>query len=126
MLSGIVYTLVGIKNKWLHISISAAYLSSLAVTVLVIYVMNPPISDGVQGAYVVGAVLTGIILGGASLVFTEMTEGLGCLFGGFCLSMWFLCLKQGGLLTTTSNKAILIAILTVALLSSSFSYNTRP
>ncbi len=126
MISGIVYTLVGIKNKWLHISISAAYLSSLAVTVLIVYVMNPPISNGVQGAYVVAAVLTGIVLGGASLIFTEMTEGLGSLFGGFCLSMWLLCLRPGGLLTATSSKAILIAVFTVAVFSTSFSHYTRP
>ncbi|KAE8448448.1 hypothetical protein EG329_009513 [Mollisiaceae sp. DMI_Dod_QoI] len=126
MLSGAVYTLVGIKNKWLHIYFSAAYLASVAVTVLILYVMNPPISDAIQGAYIVAIVMTGLILGGAAIVFTEMTEGLGCLLGGFCLSMWFLVLKPGGLLTSTSGKSIFIACFTIAGFSTSFSHYTRP
>ncbi|CZR54525.1 uncharacterized protein PAC_04409 [Phialocephala subalpina] len=126
MLTGAVYTLVGIKNKWLHIYLSAAYLASLAVTVLIIYVMNPPVSNAVQGAYVVAVVMTGGILGGAAIIFQEMTEGLGCLLGGFCLSMWFLVLKPGGLLTSTSGKAIFIACFTIAGFSTSFSHYTRP
>jgi hypothetical protein len=126
MITGAVYTLVGIKNKWLHIYLSAAYLASLAVTVLIIYVMNPPVSNAIQGAYVVAVVVTGLILGGAAIIFTEMTEGLGCLFGGFCLSMWFLVLKPGGLLTSTSGKAIFIACFTIAGFSTSFSHRTRP
>lgn len=80
LLTGAAYTLIGIKNKMLHIGLSAAYLSSISVTVLVLYVMNPPVSNAIQGAYVVAAAMTGLILGGASIVFTEMTEGLGCLF----------------------------------------------
>ncbi len=52
MLSGTVYTLVGIKNKWLHIFLSAAYLASIAVTVLILYVMNPPVSDPIQGKFI--------------------------------------------------------------------------
>ncbi|KUJ12741.1 uncharacterized protein LY89DRAFT_737659 [Mollisia scopiformis] len=126
MVTGAVYTLVGIKNKWLHIYLSAAYLASVAVTVLIIYVMNPPVSNAIQGAYIVAVVMTGLILGGAAIVFTEMTEGLGCLLGGFCLSMWLLVLKPGGLLTSTSGKAIFIASFTIAGFSTSFSYRTRP
>ncbi|TAQ85173.1 hypothetical protein B7494_g6502 [Chlorociboria aeruginascens] len=126
LLTGIVYTLIGIKNKWLHISLSAAYLSSLAVTVLIVYVMNPPVSHAVQGAYVVAIVLTGCILGAASLAFTEMTEGLGCILGGFSLSMWLLVLKPGGLVTSTSGKAALISTLTFAVFATSFTHYSRP
>jgi len=126
ILSGFVYTLVGIKNKWLHIYLSAAYLASLAVTVLILYVMNPPVSNAIQGAYVVAIAMTGLILGGAAIIFTEMTEGLGCLFGGFCFSMWLLVLKPGGLLTTTSGKSIFIAAFTLAAFSTSFTHYTRP
>ena len=53
MLTGAAYTLVGIKNKFLHIFLSAAYLASIAVTVLILYVMNPPVSNAIQGAYLV-------------------------------------------------------------------------
>ncbi|KAL2074668.1 hypothetical protein VTL71DRAFT_8447 [Oculimacula yallundae] len=126
MLTGIVYTLIGMKNTFLHVYLSAAYLTSLAVAVLILYVMNPPVSNAIQGAYLVAIVMTGLILGGAAIVFTEMTEGLGSLLGGFCLSMWLLVLKPGGLLTATSSKAIFIAAFTVAAFATSFSHHTRP
>lgn len=126
MLSGVAYTLIGIRNKWLHISLSAAYLASLSVSVLIIYVMNPPVSNAIQGAYVVAIVLTGAVLGGAAIIFKEMTEGLGCLLGGFCFSMWLLVLKPGGLLTTTGGISGFIAAFTLASFGTSFSHITRP
>lgn len=126
MATGAVYTVVGIKNKFLHIFLSAAYLSSLSIVVLILYVMNLPVSNAIQGAYVVAATMTGLIVGGGSVVFTEMTEGLGALLGGFCLSMWLLVLKPGGLLTTTTSKSIFIASFTAVGFSTSFSHYTRP
>jgi hypothetical protein len=121
-----VYALIGIRNKGLHIFLSAAYLTSLAVTVLIIYVMNPPVSNGIQGAYVVAIVLTGLILGGAALLITDMTEGLGCLFGGFCVAMWLLVLKPGGLLTTVPQVTVFIVCFTIAGWATSFTSYTRP
>lgn len=94
--------------------------------VLIVYVMNPPISNAVQGAYFVAALVTGIIFGVGSIVFTEVTEGLGCLLGGFCLSMWFLVLKPGGLLPSTTQKAIFIAAFSLGIFALSFSRYTRP
>lgn len=88
--------------------------------------MNPPVSNAIQGAYVVAATMTGLILGGAAIVFTEMTEGLGCLLGGFCFSMWLLVLQPGGLLTSTSAKAGFISAFTFAGFATSFSHITRP
>jgi hypothetical protein len=126
MISGIVYTMIGMKNKYLHIFLSAAYLASLSVTVLVIYVMNPPVSNAIQGAYLVAIAMTGLILGGAAVIFTEMTEGLGCLLGGFCFSMWLLVLKPGGLITSTGGKSGFIAAFTLAAFSTSFNHITRP
>ncbi|KAF7879624.1 hypothetical protein EAF04_000819 [Stromatinia cepivora] len=123
--TGALYTFIGIKNKWLHISLSTAYLVSVAITVLILYVMNLPVSNAVQGAYVVAVVLPGLIIGGCSLIFTEMTEGLGCLLGGFCFSMWLLVMKAGGLITSTSGKSILIAVISIAAYSLSFSHHTR-
>jgi hypothetical protein len=125
ILTGAAYTLIGVKDRRIHVSLSAAYLSSLAVTVLIIYVMNPPVSNAVQGAYVVAATLTGAILGGAALVFPELTEGLGCLLGGFCVSMWFLVLKSGGLITSTGGRTAFIIILTVAGFALSFIHYIR-
>ncbi|TVY48910.1 hypothetical protein LOCC1_G001481 [Lachnellula occidentalis] len=126
LVSGAIYTVVGIKNKMLHVFLSAGYLASLAVSVLILYVMNLPVSNAVQGAYVVAAVMTGLVLGGGAIVFSEMTEGLGCLLGGFCLSMWLLVLKPGGLLTSTSGKSIFISVFTVASFATSFHHYTRP
>lgn len=126
LITGVVYALIGIKNPWLHTFFSSAYLASLSVTVLIVYVMSPPISDGIQGAYVVAAVCTGIIVGGAATVFKELTEGLGCLLGGFCFAMWLLTLREGGLLPTTVGKVIFITAFTLVGFAFYFSRHTRP
>lgn len=126
ILTGIAYTLVGVKNRWIHIFLSTAYLTSLSIAVLIVYVLNPPVSNAIQGAYFVGIFMTGIIFGAGALIFKEVTEGLGCLLGGFCLSMWFLTLKEGGLITSTSGKAIFISIFCIVSWSLSFSHYTRP
>lgn len=123
--AGIALALIGIKHRWLHIFVSTAILTGLAVTVLIIYVMNPPVSDAVQGAYLVAAVVTGLISGAVSLIFKEVTEGLGCLLGGFCLAMWFLVLRPGGLIQSTTGCAIFIACLAVTGFGLSFSRYTR-
>lgn len=126
LITGVVYTLIGIKNAWLHTFFSSAYLASLCVTVLILYVMNPPVSDAIQGAYVVAVACSGLILGGAATVFKELTEGLGCLLGGFCFAMWLLTLHEGGLLPTTVGKVIFITAFTVVGFGFYFSRYTRP
>jgi hypothetical protein len=123
--TGVLYTFVGIRNRWLHIYLSTAYLVSISITVLIIYVMNPPVSSAIQGAYLVAVVIPGLLIGGCALIFTDMTEGLGCLLGGFCFSMWLLVMKKGGLITSTSGKSVLIAVISVAAFSLSFSHYTR-
>ncbi|TGJ81525.1 hypothetical protein E0Z10_g7232 [Xylaria hypoxylon] len=126
LISGAAYTLIGIKNAWLHTYFSAAFLSGLSVTVLIVYVMTPPVPAAIEGAYVVAAVVTGLILGGAAIAFREITEGLGCLLGGFCVSMWLLTLKPGGLLPSTTSKVIFIAAFSVGSYGFYFSRYTRP
>ncbi|KAI2630822.1 hypothetical protein GGR54DRAFT_635429 [Hypoxylon sp. NC1633] len=126
LITGVIYALIGIKNTRLHTFFSSAYLGSLCVTVLVVYVMNPPVSDAVQGAYVVAAACTGLILGGAATVFKELTEGLGCLLGGFCFAMWLLTLHEGGLLPSTAGKVVFITVFTLAGFAFYFSRYTRP
>ncbi len=86
----------------------------------------PAVSNAIQGAYFVAAVVTGIIFGIGAIVFTEVTEGLGCLLGGYCLSMWFLTLRPGGLLRSTTQKAIFIAAFSLGVYALSFSRFTRP
>ncbi|KAH9872882.1 hypothetical protein J1614_005276 [Plenodomus biglobosus] len=124
LLSGLVYAVIGIKNK-IYVFGSAAYLTALAVTVLIVYLMSPPVSNAVQGAFFVAAFVTGVIFGALSLVFSDITEGFGCLLGGFCLSMWFLSLKDGGLISSTTGRAIFIGCMSAGGYSLSFSHYTR-
>ena len=126
ILTGIFYTLIGIKTKWLHVFLSPAYLAGLGVTILIIYVMGPPVSNAIQGAFFVAACVTGIIAGGVSVMFADITEGLGCFLGGFCLSMWFLVLKSGGLISSTTGKIIFISLFTVGGFALYLSHWTRP
>lgn len=107
ILTGIAYTLIGIKTRWIHCFFSVAFLAALGVTLLIVYVMSLPISDGIQGAFVVAVVGTGAALGGGGLVFKDITECLGCLLGGFCLAMWLLTLKAGGLLGAGGGSVII-------------------
>lgn len=124
--------------------LSAAFLGGLAVSVsglvklleliitdneysklLVIYLMSLPVSTGIQGGYVVAAILTGAVLGLFSIAFTEWTEGLGGLLGGFSFSMWLLTLKPGGLLEGTGPKVGLICALCAAFYALSFIKHVR-
>jgi len=87
--------------------------------------MNPPISNGVQGGYLVAVVVTGAIFGGLALVFRELTEGLCCLLGGFCISMWLMTLKSGGLFTGKGARAGFIIAFAAGFYCLSFSHYTR-
>lgn len=123
--TGVALCLIGVKHKWLQTFLSTALLTSLAVLVLIVYVMTPPVKQAIQGAYLVAIVATGLIFGSVSIVFKDITEGLGCLLGGFCLAMWFLCLSPGGLIKTIAGRAIMIAVMCGVGFSFSFSRYTR-
>ncbi|RYP73155.1 hypothetical protein DL771_003791 [Monosporascus sp. 5C6A] len=125
IVSGATYTLIGIKNGWLHTFFSSAFLTSLCTAILIVYVMMPPIRDAIQGGYVVAVVITGLVLGGAATLFRELTEGFACLLGGFCLSMWLLTLRAGGLLPGTTQKIIFICAFTLGGYAFYFSHYTR-
>lgn len=86
--SGVAYSLVGTRNRWIHTFFSTTYLAALGVTVLILYVMSVPVSEALQGGYVAAIVLSGCAVGAGSTFFKELTEGLGCALGGFCVSMW--------------------------------------
>ncbi|KAK2803712.1 hypothetical protein FQN51_002941 [Onygenales sp. PD_10] len=126
ILAGGVYTLIGIRNQWVQISLSAAFLSALAVTILIVYLLQPPISNAVQGAFFVASLVSGLIVGSLCLAFQEVTEGLGCILGGFCLSMFILSTKPGGLIVNPGGKAGFIVGLSAASYTTSFSRHTRP
>ena len=125
MITGLAYGLIGVRNREVYTFFGVLYLVSLAVLVLIIYCMNPPVSDGVQGAYLVGVLLPGLLAGGAALIFNDLADGFGCLLGGFCLSMWFLSLKEGGLIGSTVGKAIFIGVLSVTVGATAVTKRTR-
>ncbi|KAG6039445.1 hypothetical protein E4U41_002625 [Claviceps citrina] len=125
LMTGVVYTLVGIKNRWIHTFFSTAYMTALGVAVLIVYVMNVPVSNALQGGYVVAVVLSGCAVGAAAMFFKEMTEAFGCALGGFCIGMWLLCLVPGGLLHTVPGKAVFIASFTLVGFALYFSRWTR-
>ncbi|CAK7266629.1 hypothetical protein SEPCBS119000_002127 [Sporothrix epigloea] len=125
LLTGVVYALIGVRNEMLHTFFSTAYLASLGTTVLIIYVMSPPISKAIQGAYLVAVVCTGLVLGGIAIVFKEITDGFGCLLGGFSIGMWLMCLRQGGLIQSTSGSIIFIVAFTAGAYAFYFSHWTR-
>ncbi|KAI4722069.1 hypothetical protein E4T48_01681 [Aureobasidium sp. EXF-10727] len=98
-------------------------------TVLIIYVMPAPdasVSDGVQGAYLVGIVAPGIILGGICERYAEwLAKRSGCIVGGFCIAMWIEVLVPGGLITSSPMLAVFIGIMCLAALAPSFLEKTE-
>lgn len=82
-------------------------------------------SNAVQGAYLIAALLPGCILGGLAIIFKDIVEGLGCLLGGFCLGMWFMTLKDNGLIESQGGRIGLICGMAGAALFLSFSHHTR-
>ena len=126
MISGAVFAFVGIQHRLIYVFLSAAYLASLSVTVLILYVMNPAVPDATQGAYLVAITATGIVFGAGAMFFPDLTEGFGCLLGGFCLSMWLLVLKPGGLLTSTTSITIFIVAFSAAIWSTAYIPFTKP
>lgn len=112
--TGVLYAVVGIKTRWVHSFLTTAFLGSLGTSVLIFYVMTPPVGRAIQGVYVVAVVCTGLILGGLGVVFKEITGCLACLLGGFCLSMWLLTLQPGGVIQQIGGKVAFISAFTLA------------
>ncbi|KAK7709078.1 hypothetical protein SLS57_008803 [Botryosphaeria dothidea] len=79
IITGVIYTLIGIKNHWVNIGGSVGFLVALSITVLIEYVMNPPVTDAVQGAFFVAAFIPALLAGGVAYIFKDITEGLGFL-----------------------------------------------
>lgn len=125
LLTGLAYALIGIKNRWIHTFFSTAYLAALGITVLILYVMPVPVSNALQGGYVAAIVVSACAVGAASTFFRELTEGFGCALGGFCLSMWLMCLVPGGIIQQTAGRTIFIASLTLVGFAFYFSRLTR-
>jgi hypothetical protein len=125
IVSGLALCFIGIKHNAVQIFISTTLLLTLAIEVLIIYVMNPPVTDAVQGAYLVAGVIPGLIGGGVAIIFKEMSEGAGCFLGGFCFAMWLLCLAPGGLITDKVGRIVLLLVFAVVAWITNWSRYTR-
>lgn len=122
---GAAYLLIGIKFRWVLIPVGVFFLIDVAVCVLLAYVANPPISDSLQGAYFAAIIGAALALGAASWLFKEITEGLVCLLGGYCFSMWILVLRPGSSIHTSGARAIFIVVISLAAYALWFSRYTR-
>lgn len=122
---GTAYSLIGIKIHWILVPVGVFFLIDIAVAVLLTYVAKPPISDGIQGAYFGAIFGAGLLLGSTSWLFKEITEGLVCLLGGYCFSMWILVLRSGSSIHTSGARAIFIVVISVAAYALWFSRYTR-
>lgn len=126
LVSGVAYALFAKRIKFLYCFFSVAFLAAIGVTVLILYLMDLPVSNAIQGAYVVAVIGTGAVAGGASYLFQDVLECLGCFLGGFCFSMWLLTLNSGGLLGSGgAGNIIFICAFSMAGLAFFFSRITR-
>ncbi|SMR59613.1 unnamed protein product [Zymoseptoria tritici ST99CH_3D1] len=114
IIAGVVLGFVGIKHRATQTFLSTALVTALGVVVLIIYLMNPPVTDAIEGAFLIAAVLGGCLLGGMALIFKEVSEGLGCILGGFSLAMWLLVLAPGGTIHNQVGRIVLICMLCAA------------
>ncbi|KAH0373109.1 hypothetical protein KCU65_g745, partial [Aureobasidium melanogenum] len=129
IMTGCAYACASIHFMRLYMFLSCAYLASICITVLIVYVMSVPdgnISNGVQGAYLVATVLPGIILGGVLSQYVQwLAKRSGCIVGGFCIAMWIEVVSPGGLITSSSMLALFIALMCLAALAPSFLKKTK-
>lgn len=125
MITGFAYALIGVRAKRVHTFFGTAFLAALGTTLLILYLMTPPTTRAVQGAFVVAAVCTGAALGGLAVLFNDVAECLGCLLGGFSLSMWLQTLHPGGLVPDATTKVVFIAVFTLVGFCLYFSRWTR-
>ncbi|KAF2212069.1 hypothetical protein CERZMDRAFT_59550, partial [Cercospora zeae-maydis SCOH1-5] len=125
MLSGLALAFVGIKHRPTQTFLSTSLLIALGIEVLIVYLMTPPISNAIQGAYLIAGVVGGSALGALALIFKEVSEGFGCLLGGFSLAMWLLVLSPGGLIKNKPGKIIMIGLFCAASFSLYISRFTR-
>ncbi|KAM3417633.1 hypothetical protein BST61_g5869 [Cercospora zeina] len=123
--AGLALGFVGIKHRPTQTFLSTSLLIALGIEVLIVYLMTPPITHAIQGAYLIAGVLGGSALGALALIFKEVSEGFGCLLGGFSLAMWLLVLSPGGLIKNKPGKIIMIGLFCAASFSLYISRFTR-
>jgi uncharacterized protein DUF4203 len=69
--------------------------------------------------------VSSLVLAGLSSPFASLFEGVGCFLGGFCLSMWFLTLKDDGITQSKAGKTIITAVLSLSIGALGFTRYTR-
>ncbi|KAL1838853.1 hypothetical protein VTJ49DRAFT_2176 [Mycothermus thermophilus] len=106
---------LSLAHPRIRIFLSAALPTALAATLLVLYLAVPPVPAAVQAGYVLAAAGGASVLGGMALLLrvVEVAECAGCVLGGFCLGMWLLTVKEGGLVPGKVGKVVVLAVLSV-------------
>lgn len=87
--------------------------------------MSPPTSDALQGAYFVASCGSGLVFATILLQFKNFTGGIGCFLGGFCIAMWFMTLRAGGLIQSPGGVIAFIVLLSTICYGISFRARTR-
>jgi hypothetical protein len=74
--------------------------------------MKVPVSDRIQGAYLVAIVVPGIAIGALLQWYVQwLARRSGCVLGGFCIAMWIETLRKGGLIKSSQMTAVLIGVM---------------
>ena len=79
-----------------------------------VFLENTGDPRGKQIAYVLGPIFGGTVIGFFCASFAPRSRVVTPFLAGFCLSMWFMCLKSGGLIPTIVGKTIFILLMSVA------------
>ncbi|KAL3476575.1 hypothetical protein BJX99DRAFT_258323 [Aspergillus californicus] len=87
--------------------------------------MTPPVRPAIEGAYLVAIFFTGFIFGILATGF-KIAEGLGYMLRCFCMSMWLLSTKSGGLPTSMDARISFIRAISMGFYAISFYHCTRP
>jgi hypothetical protein len=81
---------------------------------LIVFIEEPGADAGRAAGYVCAALFTGALMGGLASPFAAITEGAGCFLTGFCVSMWFLSLVDGGLIRSRAGKTVFVCAMSGA------------
>lgn len=105
MIAGFAYAFYSIRKPKVAVFFSTAFLTVIAYTCMAVFLYEPPSTQGGQAGIAIGGILVAAIFGAG---------GMKCLIGwgkhavcymlaGFCICMWLLTIKTGGLFGPGSN-----------------------
>ena len=125
IISGLFLALVGARNQKMQVFLSTTYLAGLGIAILVLHLAEPPISPAIQGAYFVAAFVPALVLGSLASLLRNALGNLASAAGGFCLAMFIMTLRDGGLLTSVASKTTFVICLTAGVFAMSFNRYTH-